>query len=94
MTFLRLLAELDLSPLPRVGTNGSNSVIHDILTLFWMILGGISLVVITLSGLRFVLSRGDPQAVSKAKNSIIYAAVGLAIAISAATIVSFVFKNL
>jgi hypothetical protein len=94
MTVFTLLAGLNLDPLPRVGVNGDGSIIQTILTFFWVLLGAISLIVITISGLKFVLSRGEPQAVAKAKNSIIYAAVGLIVALSAGVIVSFVFKQL
>jgi len=39
-------------------------------------------------------SSGDPQAATKARNTIIYAAVGLAVSISAFTIVSVVVGQL
>lgn len=56
-------------------------------------IGAIALLIIVIAGLRFILSNGDPQNVSKARNTIIYAAVGLAIAVSAEVIVTFVLNN-
>lgn len=94
ITLFRLFSALDLSPLPKVGANGDNSVVKTILTFFWVVMGAVCLLVITLSGFRFVLSRGEPQAVAKAKNAILYAAVGLVISVSAAAIVGFVFNRL
>lgn len=93
MTILRLLAELDLSPLPRAGAGGDQSPVQTILTIFWAVAGAVSLLIITISGFRFVISRGEPQNVAKAKNAIIYAVIGLVISIMATAIVGFVFRN-
>lgn len=56
-------------------------------------LGAISVLIIVIAGLRFILANGDPQSVTKARNTIIYAAVGLAIAVSADVIIRFVLNN-
>lgn len=64
-----------------------------ILQLVFGLLGAIALLVIVIAGLRYVISQGDPQAVAKAKNTIIYALVGLVIAVAAFSIVSFVIRN-
>jgi hypothetical protein len=49
---------------------------------------------ITISGLRYVLSAGDPQKITQARNSIIYSLVGLAVAIAAEAIVHLVLGKL
>lgn len=87
-------AGLDLSPLPKSGSNGSSSLIQDGLRVVFGILGAISLVVITLAGFKYVVSRGDPQGINKAKNTILYAVIGLMVAVSAQVIVGFVFSRL
>jgi hypothetical protein len=58
------------------------------------IVGGLALLMIVVSGLRYVISAGDPQRTSKAKNGIVYSLVGLVIAIMAQAIVVFVANRL
>lgn len=87
-------AGLDISKLPKSGGNGSTELIATGLRVVFGILGAISLVVITLAGFRYVVSRGDPQGINKAKNTILYAVIGLMIAISAQAIVGFVFSRI
>ncbi len=55
--------------------------------------GGIAVIVITIAGFRYVLSRGEPQAIAQSKNIIIYALVGLVICIAAFSIISFVITR-
>ncbi len=60
-----------------------------------LIWGGILCVImIVISGIEYAISIGNPGKVSKAKNTIIYAAVGLIIIILAAAIVNFVLEAL
>lgn len=65
-----------------------------ILGIVFGIVGALSLLIITVSGFRYVLSAGDPQTMSKAKNGIVYALVGLVIALAAEAIVAFVVDKL
>jgi hypothetical protein len=58
------------------------------------IIGAMALLTITVSGLRYILSAGNPEKTAKAKNGIIYALVGLVVAISAEAIVAFVVNRL
>lgn len=61
-----------------------------ILNLTFGIAGAIALLVITIAGFKYVLSHGDPNLISQAKETIIYAMVGLVICIAAIGIVNFV----
>lgn len=54
------------------------------------VFGAIAVIVIIIAGIQFMLSQGDPAKTNTARNTIIYAAVGLAICALAFTIVSFV----
>lgn len=80
--------EVKQTNLPKIGANSSN--LNDILQIAIGIIAAISLLFIVVGGLRYVLSDGDPQNASKAKSTIIYALIGLVIAISAQAIISFV----
>ncbi len=50
----------------------------------------LAILMLVIAGLKYVLSRGEAAEVAKAKNTIIYALIGLVIAASAFTIVTFV----
>ena len=68
--------------------------IADILSIVFSIIGALALLVIVISGLRYILATGDPQKTAKAKEGIVYALVGLAVALMAQAIVVFVVKRL
>lgn len=65
----------------------------DVLQLVFGLLGAIALLMVTIGGLKYVSSQGDPQATAKAKNTILYAIVGLVVAIAAFSIVTFVVQS-
>jgi len=93
MYFLRLLHVLENPGLPTV--EAPNSVIGEvILPAVFGIIGVVSVLFIILGGLRYVISAGKPEQVKKAKDSILYAAVGLVVSILAITIVNFVVSSL
>lgn len=83
--------EVITSSLPK--TSASTDVINTILSIVFAITGALSLLTITISGFRFVISRGDSQRVAQARGAIIYAIVGLIIAISGMAIETFVINK-
>jgi hypothetical protein len=89
-------AAADLSPISAGGPNGLPHVTADqsnvstILKIVFGIIGAFALLNITLSGLKYITSAGNPQKTSEAKSGIVYSVVGLVIAISAEAIVAFV----
>ena len=88
-------AQLDTSPLPNSKlSTGANSTFQHGLDVFLTIAGGVALLVITIAGLRMVLSRGNPQAIAQSRTMITYAVVGLVIIIMAGTIVTFVLNGI
>ena len=79
------------------GKAGKNPVISALkvaITIIAIIIGVASVIVIIISGLTMITSNGDPQAIAKARGSIIYALVGLLVAALAQTIVAFVLNKL
>lgn len=81
---------LNLNPLPDLTAQAQGStLIQTGLSITFGILGAISFLVIVLAGLQYILSQGDSAAVKKAKDAIIYALIGLVLAIVAQSIVSF-----
>lgn len=83
------LSSIDTSSLPQnVPTDSSE--LQTVLGIVFGIAGALALLIIIISGVRYILSGGDPQKAAKAREGIIYALVGLVVAISAETIVVFV----
>lgn len=58
------------------------------------IVGAISVIVLIIGGIRYVISAGNATQVTAAKNTILYAIIGLVISIAAYAIVSFIFTQL
>ena len=59
--------DIDISPLPHVATGDDK--VTAILTIVFTIIGALSLLMVTIGGLRYIASQGDPQAVAKAKGT-------------------------
>jgi len=57
------------------------------------LVGAISVIVLIIGGLRYVVSGGNPAQVQGAKNTILYAIVGIVVALAAFAIVSFVLAQ-
>ena len=85
--FYTYLAQVLADPLPHVGTDGKLRVILNIVL---AVMGAIAVLIIVLAGFRYILSQGNPNEVTTAKNAIIYALVGLVVIIAAFSIVNFV----
>ncbi len=84
--------KIDLNPLPNITANGG--AIQIIITITIAVIGAMSVLFITIGGFRYIISQGDPQAIGKAKATILYALIGLVIAIVAQTIVAFVLGGI
>jgi len=54
--------------------------------------GGIALIIVIYAGFQYIASQGNPQATSKAKNTIIDALIGLALIVASFGIISFVTR--
>ncbi|MBQ3430803.1 hypothetical protein IJG20_01705 [Candidatus Saccharibacteria bacterium] len=75
-------------PTDLTGANGVFSTVTHYILFF---VGAISVIMLIIGGLRYALSAGDSKKVTDAKNTILYALIGLAIAILSYAIVDFVF---
>lgn len=68
--------------------------LQDIMAIVFGIIGAVALVFVIIGGINFITSQGNPDAVSKARQTIIYAIIGLLAAISAEAIIIFVIGSL
>jgi threonine/homoserine/homoserine lactone efflux protein len=57
------------------------------------ILGGLAIIFLIYGGIQMAYSRGNAKNVERARETILYAAVGLALAISAYAIVGFILDK-
>jgi hypothetical protein len=93
-TIAAVLNENDLKTLPHANVGSSSDTVAKVLQLVFGIAGAIALLIITIAALQYVLSQGNPQSTAKAKDTILYAVVGLVICVLAFSIVSFVANSL
>lgn len=56
--------------------------------------GVVSVIVLILGGIKFITSGGSPQSVTSARNTILYASIGIVITLMAQGVVSFVLSKL
>lgn len=69
---------------------GDDGLIKKVVNLLLWAIGIISVIMIIIGGIRYATSNGDSNQVTAAKNTIMYAVIGLVIAIFAYAIVNFV----
>lgn len=69
---------------------GGDGIFVKIMRLMIMISGVISVIMVVIGGIKYVTSNGDPKGAQSAKNTILYAIIGLVLTLLAATIVAFV----
>lgn len=70
-----------------------NNTLRRIVNILSAIIGVIAVIMIIFGGLRYITSGGDSTKVGNAKNTIIYALIGLIIVALAQVIVRFVLNN-
>lgn len=64
-----------------------------IINIFSIVVGAVSVIMIIIGGFRYIISGGDSNGVSGAKNTIMYAIIGLVVVLFAQVIVRFVIAN-
>ena len=83
---------IDFSPLPSVPADQAHLEI--IKNIAFSVIASVDLLVLVISGLRYVMSNGDPNALGRTKNSLVYSAIGLIVTISAFAIVTWLLNNI
>jgi hypothetical protein len=74
--------------LPVAGASSGN--LHSLLQVVFGVFAVLAVLMVTISALNFINAQGDPNKVTNARNTIIYALVGLVLSLSAEVIVTFV----
>ncbi len=70
------------------------TVFRTVVNIMLFIVGAVAVIMLVIGGLRYVTSNGDQNAVSGAKNTILYAIIGIVVAFLAFAAVSFVTGQL
>ncbi len=73
---------------------GAGSIFERIIGILLFLVGAISVVMLIVGGIRYILSAGDQNAVTGAKNTIMYAVIGIVVAVVAYGIVNFILAGL
>lgn len=67
-----------------------NTTLDVIINIFTAIVGLVAVIMIIIAGLQFITANANPQNIAKARNSLLYAIVGLVVVVLAQVIVHFV----
>ena len=73
--------------------NADSITLAHVVTIVLGITAGIAVLMVVIGGFRYITAHGDPGATAQARQSIIYAVVGLIITMAAYAIVSFVVRG-
>ena len=73
---------------------GDNGVFKQITNTVLYIVGIIAVIMLIIGGIRYVISGGDSKKVTDAKNTVLYAIIGLVICFFSYAIVNFVITSL
>lgn len=79
-------------PTEDAGTN-VNNLIADVINIFSLIVGVVAVIMIIIGGFLYITSGGDSSKVGNAKNTILYAIIGLVIVALSQFIVRFVLDR-
>jgi hypothetical protein len=75
-------------------TDAINNIIHTIVNLLSVIVGVVAVIMIIVGGFRYITSGGNDASVTSAKNTILYAIIGLVVVALSQLIVRFVLGRL
>lgn len=77
------------------GTNSSSvsSILQVVTNVLLFIAGAVAVIMLVLGGIRYTASNGDQNQITQAKNTIMYAVVGLIVTIIAYAVVDFVIDQ-
>ncbi|MDB5183210.1 MAG: hypothetical protein JWO47_994 [Candidatus Saccharibacteria bacterium] len=74
--------------------SGKDGVIFKAINIFSFIIGVASVVMVLVGGLRYVISNGDSNNIATAKNTILYAIIGIVVFLLSRGIIVFVVNKL
>ncbi len=73
---------------------GPTGIFTSIVNTALFVIGAIAVLMLIYGGIRYTISGGDEKAITVAKNTILYAVVGIVVAVLAYAIINFVLSSL
>ena len=77
-----------------LGEDDPRAVIANVISVILGLLGAIALLVFIYAGITLMISGGNPEKVKKARNTLVWAIVGLALIFGSYGILNFIFEAL
>lgn len=87
------LKELDSTEGCGSGANRFKNLIASVVRILSYLVGVIAIIMIMVAGFKYITSSGNPEGVSSAKNTLIYALIGIVVAVLAQFLVEFVLTQ-
>lgn len=85
-TFAQVLTSKNIN----IPNGSANDVLVAGLHIVYFLAGVIAVIVIIISGFRLVTNGGEPDVVKKARNSILFAGIGIVVIITAFTVTQYI----
>lgn len=83
-----IFGQLNLTPIQ--GAAADTDHLKNAINVILSVAGAIAVLIIVLAGFRYIISQGNPNELTTARNAILYASVGLVVIVVAFAIVNFV----
>lgn len=77
-----------------VGGNSVTNIFGTVVNIILFLVGAVAVIMLVVGGFRYVTSNGDQNAITGAKNTILYAVIGIVVAFMAYAIAGFVIDQL
>ncbi len=90
---VKLTGATSCGPGDTAGSTGISKIIETVINLLSLLVGVVAVVMIIIGGLKYVMSSGDAGNTASAKNTILFAIVGLVIVALAQVIVRYVLNR-
>ncbi len=82
------------SNLPGNLIEGQGNVFQTVANILLLLIGAVAVIMLIIGGFRYVVSGGDSNAVEGAKNTILYAVIGIVVAFLAYAAINFLIGEL
>jgi len=77
----------------KANESGITSTAKDVVNILSLVIGAVAVIMIIVGGFRYIVSAGAADKVTAAKNTIVYALIGLVVVVFAQLIVHFVLNK-
>lgn len=72
----------------------ASNIVQSVISLLLWIIGAVSVIMIVIGGFKYVTSNGDSNKIQSAKNTIMYAVIGVVVALVGQGVILFVIDRL